>query len=201
MHRQLLAACALALVASLAFAAAAQAGGVRPGALELPGKRTATSNTYLNADGSYTAVVSPHAVNYRDVSGAWQPIDTTLVSSSTAGYAFQNAAGPFHALFKDGAGDGFVRREPVAVDRDRAAARPRGDLRGRLRVEDRRLHGPRRLERGRDGRARRGLGHRHGEDRVRRRRLLIRMVGRRGAEAVRVEAANPVAALRVRTGR
>ena len=105
MHRHLVAACALALAASLAFAAAAQAGS----ALELPGKRTATSNTYLNPDGSYTAVVSPHAVNYHDASGAWQPIDTTLVSSSTDGYAFQNAAGPFRALFKDGAGDGFVR--------------------------------------------------------------------------------------------
>src|SRR5947209_4719928 len=109
MHRPRLAVGAVALVAALAPAAAAQAHGPQPGALELPGKRTATSSTYLNRDGSYTTVVAPQAVNYRDVSGEWQPIDTTLVSSSTAGYAFQNAAGPFRASFKDGAGDGFVR--------------------------------------------------------------------------------------------
>src|SRR5438270_552086 len=109
MHRPRLAVGAVALVAALALAAAAQAHGPQPGALELPGKRTATSSTYLNRDGSYTTVVAPQAVNYRDVSGEWQPIDTTLVSSSTAGYAFQNAAGPFRASFKDGAGDGFVR--------------------------------------------------------------------------------------------
>src|SRR5439155_17816727 len=109
MHRLRLAVGALALVAALVFAAVAQAHGPQPGALELPGKRTATSTTYLNHDGSFTTVVAPRAVNYRDASGAWQPIDTTLVSSSASGYAFQNAAGPFRALFKDGAGAGFVR--------------------------------------------------------------------------------------------
>src|SRR3954452_252683 len=109
LQRLLLATGALALAASFVFATAAQAGGVRPGALELPGKRTATSTTYLNADGSYTAVVAPHAVNYRDASGLYQPIDTSLVSSGAAGYAYQNAAGPFRVLFKNGADDGFVR--------------------------------------------------------------------------------------------
>jgi hypothetical protein len=109
MHRQRLAVGAFALVAALVFAAAADARGPQPGALELPGKRTATSSTYLNHDGTFTTVVAPQAVNYRDATGAWQPIDTTLVSSTTSDYAFQNAAGPFRALFKDGVGDGFVR--------------------------------------------------------------------------------------------
>jgi len=63
LHRRLLLLAALA--ASHVLAAAAQAGGVQPGALELPGKRSATSSTYLNPDGSYTAVVAPQAVNYR----------------------------------------------------------------------------------------------------------------------------------------
>src|SRR5690348_4509199 len=115
MHRVCLAVGALALVAALALGGAAQARGPHPGALEHPGKRTATSSTYLNQDGSFTTVVAPQAVNYRDASGAWQPIDTTLVSSSTSGYAFQNAAGPFRALFKDGAGDGFVRFDVGSV--------------------------------------------------------------------------------------
>jgi hypothetical protein len=109
MHRQRLAVGALALVAALALGGTAQARGPQPGALELPGKRTATSSTYLNHDGSFTTVVAPQPVNYRDASGAWQPIDTTLVASATPAYAFQNAAGPFRALFKDGVGDGFVR--------------------------------------------------------------------------------------------
>lgn len=109
MHRALLAFAVSALAAILAVASPARAAGVQPGALELPGKRTATSTTYLNPNGSYTTVVSPTPVNYRDASGAWQTIDTSLVPSQTAGYAFQNAAGAFRALFKDGAGDGFVR--------------------------------------------------------------------------------------------
>ena len=100
-----------ALVLSLSFVLAgfAQARGPLPGALELPGKRTAASSTYLNPDGSFTTVVAARPVNYRDAAGDWQPIDTTLVPSGASGYAFENAAGPFRALFKDGAGDGFVR--------------------------------------------------------------------------------------------
>src|SRR5204863_3919129 len=54
MHRSCFA--AGALVSALVLAAAAQARGPQPGALELPGSRTATSSTYLNPDGSYTAV-------------------------------------------------------------------------------------------------------------------------------------------------
>jgi hypothetical protein len=109
MHRARLAVGLAVFALSLLFAAAAEAGGPQSGALELPGKRTATSSTFLNPNGSYTTVVSPTPVNYRDAAGAWQPIDTSLVPSQTPGYAFQNAAGAFKALFKDGAGDGFVR--------------------------------------------------------------------------------------------
>lgn len=101
---------ALVLVAALIVSAAASAaGGPRAGALELPGKRTATSNTYLNADGSFTTAVASSPVNYRDASGAWQPIDTRLVASSDSAYAYENAAGPFKARFKATAGDGFVQ--------------------------------------------------------------------------------------------
>jgi Concanavalin A-like lectin/glucanases superfamily len=99
----------LALIVSLAVAGVAQARGPLPGALELPGSRTASSTTYLNPDGSYTAVVASHAVNYRDASGSWQPIDTALVASGVPGYAYENASGAFRTLFKDDAGDGFLR--------------------------------------------------------------------------------------------
>src|SRR4051812_26244691 len=108
MSRSQLAAFVLALTAALIAASAALAS-PKPGALELPGKRTATSNTYLNTDGSYTAEVAPQPVNFRDASGAWQPIDTTLVAANDTAYAFQNAAGPFKAMFKDSAREGFLR--------------------------------------------------------------------------------------------
>src|SRR5262249_19009364 len=88
------------VVAWLVLAAPGVAGGPAPGALELPGKRTASSNSYLNPDGSYTTVVAPQPVNYRDAAGEWQRIDTTLVPSQEAGYSVENAAGPFRALFK-----------------------------------------------------------------------------------------------------
>lgn len=101
---------ALVLVAALIFSASATAaGGPRVAALELPGKRTATSSTYLNPDGTFTTEVASAPVNFRDASGSWQPIDTHLVASSDSDYAYENAAGPFKARFKATAGDGFVQ--------------------------------------------------------------------------------------------
>lgn len=63
--------------------------------------RTAFSRSY--ADGSLVrAVVAPRPVNYRDVAGVWQPIDTTLTRSASAdgralpaGYAWQNTAAAY----------------------------------------------------------------------------------------------------------
>ncbi|MBI3687533.1 MAG: discoidin domain-containing protein, partial [Actinobacteria bacterium] len=42
-------------------------------------RSTATSSYFSNPDGSYTRKLSPTPVNYRDATGAWQPIDTTVV--------------------------------------------------------------------------------------------------------------------------
>jgi hypothetical protein len=109
MSRSHLAVFALALAAALITTSTALAGAPSPGALELPGKRTATSSTFLNPDGSYTTEVAPQPVNYRDAAGDWQAIDTTLVKASDSNYAVQNAAGPFRAMFKDSAGDAFLR--------------------------------------------------------------------------------------------
>ena len=41
-------------------------------------KSTATSTYFSNADGTYTRKFAPGPVNYRDASGNWQPIDTTV---------------------------------------------------------------------------------------------------------------------------
>ena len=43
---------------------------------------TATSDTYLNADGSYTRKLSSSRLNFLAKDGFWQPIDTTLASRS-----------------------------------------------------------------------------------------------------------------------
>ncbi len=45
---------------------------------ELPELRTETSDTFLRADGTRVAKISRTPVNYRDSSGNWQPIETTL---------------------------------------------------------------------------------------------------------------------------
>jgi large repetitive protein len=44
-------------------------------------KSTATSTYYANADGSHTVRYAQAPVNYRDSSGAWQPIDTRMQAS------------------------------------------------------------------------------------------------------------------------
>ncbi|WP_163505155.1 LamG-like jellyroll fold domain-containing protein [Fodinicola acaciae] len=44
-------------------------------------KSTATSTYFQNADGSYTRRLSQTPVNYRDSSGTWQPIDTSLTAA------------------------------------------------------------------------------------------------------------------------
>jgi YD repeat-containing protein len=45
---------------------------------ELPALRSETSDTFLRSDGTYLAKVARGPLNYRDSSGAWQPIDTHL---------------------------------------------------------------------------------------------------------------------------
>src|SRR5207248_863223 len=52
------------------------------GARELPGRRTATSNTYANPDGSFTTSMFNEPVNFQDPSGVWQPIDNSVVPAS-----------------------------------------------------------------------------------------------------------------------
>jgi RHS repeat-associated protein len=49
---------------------------------ELSALRTSRSDTYLRADGSQLTKVFLAPVNYKDASGAWQPIDTTLRPSA-----------------------------------------------------------------------------------------------------------------------
>ena len=52
----------------------------------VPGASTATSALYKNADGSYSRVVYLEPVNYQDSSGAWKPVDTSLVAAPGGGW-------------------------------------------------------------------------------------------------------------------
>ncbi len=54
---------------------------------ELPELRTETSDTYLLANGTRLAKISRTPVNYRDSSGDWQPISTTLQSGAGGTFA------------------------------------------------------------------------------------------------------------------
>jgi RHS repeat-associated protein len=79
-----LAACA-ALALALVPAAGKGAGATTPSpnapvgvVRELPELRTETSDTFLRSDGLRSVRISRTPVNYRDSSGSWQPINTTL---------------------------------------------------------------------------------------------------------------------------
>jgi RHS repeat-associated protein len=61
-------------------------------AKEIAGLRAENRTVVQNPDGTYTATYSSGRVNYQDPSGAWLPIDTTLVSDKTDGYSFRTNA-------------------------------------------------------------------------------------------------------------
>lgn len=50
--------------------------------VEIPSLRTRFGRTYQSKSGSYAAVISAASANFKDAQGAWQPVDTSLVSSS-----------------------------------------------------------------------------------------------------------------------
>ena len=61
--------------------------GVPDGAREIPARRARNARTYADPRGTFTVRVTPGPQNYRDSTGAWQPIDDTLVPDGSGGYA------------------------------------------------------------------------------------------------------------------
>ncbi|MFE1960115.1 polymorphic toxin-type HINT domain-containing protein [Streptomyces sp. NPDC059479] len=59
---------------------------------EIVSERGARSRTYANADGTETTELSTVPVNYKDDSGAWRPIDPSLVESDADDSAFSNTS-------------------------------------------------------------------------------------------------------------
>jgi hypothetical protein len=101
-------------VATTPIAAAAPAP-ARPAAGELPERRTASSATRRNADGSLTTTLYAAPVHYRTAAGGWERIDRRLVDAGPAagpdvdGYRWRTAAHAFDARFADRAGADFLQ--------------------------------------------------------------------------------------------
>ena len=95
---RLFGACVLANLVCVIAVGAAAASSSQPSAKpavgsEVVGLRTADSRTFVGANGALVAHIYGGPVNYQDTSGAWQPIDNTLVSGAGG---FENAANRFH---------------------------------------------------------------------------------------------------------
>jgi RHS repeat-associated protein len=74
---------------------------------ELPGRATATSNTYLLDNGALETHVFQVPVNYRDEEGDWTPIDESIEGAPNGGLT--NAANSFDLQLPDQLGAGSVR--------------------------------------------------------------------------------------------
>jgi RHS repeat-associated protein len=80
-------------------------------AVELPGKRTATSNTFALSDGTLETRLFQTPVNYRDEDGDWQPIEQEL--QETASGAVTNGDNNFDVYLPEELDQAPIR---VSVD-------------------------------------------------------------------------------------
>src|SRR5687767_4390620 len=80
-----------------------------PVRIELPDRRTATSQTFRNADGTFTTALSSGPVHFKNAQGKWAAIDSRLIPTLDAGYAWQNAANRFRVRFKAALPDEHLR--------------------------------------------------------------------------------------------
>lgn len=78
---------------------------------ELVDRRTATSRTVDNGDGTLTSTFFVEPVHYQDGDGAWQVIDSRVVSDERAGFPWRSAANSFTAFFRGSSEDGLLRFE------------------------------------------------------------------------------------------
>ena len=99
------------ILSALAFLPSASAGPGASGPQEVVSMRTATSDTFINADGSYDTQLYSQPIFYRS-DNSWQPIDSSLVQSKATGFALENAHNSFHAHFKGSLSHGFMQFDP-----------------------------------------------------------------------------------------
>jgi RHS repeat-associated protein len=79
-----------------------------PARTELPGTRTATSDTFRLSDGELQTQVYETPVNYRDESGDWQPIEEGL-DTQPDGSGLENGANAFDLTLPERLGEAPVR--------------------------------------------------------------------------------------------
>ena len=94
----------VAFAGTPAFAGAAKAAGPMRSAAptgELEERRTRSSSTVRNADGTLTTTLHAGAVHYRDTRGSWRPIKSDVVEERRDGFAYRNAANAFTVRWKD----------------------------------------------------------------------------------------------------
>jgi RHS repeat-associated protein len=96
-------------------------------AVELPGKRTATSNTFELADGTLETQLFQTPVNYRDEDGDWQPIEQELQEAASG--AVTNGDNSFdvylpedldQAPIRVSVDDTWVSEAPIGLDTEPA---------------------------------------------------------------------------------
>jgi hypothetical protein len=81
-------------------------------------KSNATMDYYVNADGSITKHVYNGTVNYKDAAGGWEPIDSSLVKSSTGRYT--DKANGFTVSFRGATGG--AQAQSLALQQDTSAS-------------------------------------------------------------------------------
>ncbi|HYO61290.1 MAG TPA: Ig-like domain-containing protein, partial [Actinomycetota bacterium] len=84
-------------------------GGSPPSRQELVGRRTQTSKTYLNPNGTLTTTFFSGPVHYEDGRGRWKEIEDELVATEDGPYAVRNGKNAFDVAFKQDAGEGYLR--------------------------------------------------------------------------------------------
>lgn len=68
---------------------------------EVIAKRTQTSRTIENDDGTFTLESFAGPIHFKDKEGRWQQIESDLVAAERAGYAFRNRANSFSVHLKE----------------------------------------------------------------------------------------------------
>jgi RHS repeat-associated protein len=88
---------------------------------EIPDLRTERTRTYANPDGTYTLQETISRLNYRDPSGAWQPLDLNLIREASGAFDLRVTANDVQVAFGADSADEALAR--LATDTDAVAVR------------------------------------------------------------------------------
>ena len=93
---------------------------------ELTDLRTATSKTWLGANGTITAEIFAGPIHYKDTDGAWKEIDTTLGPAAKDGFGWSVVKSPVKVhLATNAAGRQEIDLDGASLSFAPVGARPR----------------------------------------------------------------------------